>query len=259
MHRMQKIFNLIYLVFFALFLILPLKSQAIETNISVTPENNAKVGDKVEIVYTVYNDDPKAKWVLLRIYDPKYIGNEAMYSAKDRNTVPNLNTTGRYTYTWDTKAAQSNPGDHRIDVVVTEMDEMKELNGVSYAELYKLLPANGGTPTPSNSASGGAGGTPSPTNSGNADATKSLFPSNPEKWTLKTIGDIINNVLTFVSLTAGALAVFMIVWFGFGYFLALGSEEKIEAAKKGILYTLSGLGVIILAKVLVAFLLSIFQ
>jgi len=253
---MKKIFRLIYLIIFAFFFILPLKSQAIETNISVTPENNAKVGDKVGIVYTVYNDDPKAKWILLRIYDPNDLGNEAMYTPKDKDPVPNLNTTGRYTYTWDTKAAQSNPGDHRIDVVVTENDETKELNAISYAELYKLLPANGGTPTPNNTASGG---TPSPTNSGNADANKSLFPSNPEKWTLETIFEIINNILTFVSLTAGALAVFLIVWFGFSYFTAFGSEEKIEGAKKGILYTLSGLGIIILAKVFIALLVSIFQ
>jgi len=254
---MKKFFTLIYLIIFAFFLILPLKSRAIETNISVTPANNAKVGDKVEIVYTVYNDDPKAQWILLRIYDPKYIGDESMYSAKDKDPVPNLNTTGRYTYTWDTKAAGSNPGDHRIDVVVTENDELKELNAISYAELYKLLPADGETPTPSNSAS--AGGTPSPTITGGSDLNKSLFPSNPERWTLETIFEIINNILTFVSIGAGALAVFMIVWFGFGYFMALGSEEKIEAAKKGILYTLSGLGVIILAKTLVAFLLSVFQ
>jgi len=255
---MKKFFGLIWISLILAYMSWGGHALALPTTqineVSFYPES-AKVGETVKINYTIYNNDPAAKWVLLRIYD---VGEtrEEMYQAKDKREVV-YDGQKAYVYSWDTAAAQSKPGDHRIDVTITPLDEAASPLATSRTT-YTLLAA--GVPVPSPSAS-----TPTGTHTGSVvssppgGTTNSLFPSNPEKWTLQTIFDIINNILTFVSISAGALAVLLIVWEAFAYFMAFGSEEKVEAAKKNIVYILSGLGVIILAKVLVAFLLSIFQ
>jgi len=257
---MKKIANLIYLLVFGLsilFLAIPSKSLAGAMSISTNPAS-AKVGDKVTFTINIGSAPAEAYYVEMYISDiTKDASGIITHNFVLKRTYSFQTAPATFTYEWDTSGSVD--GTHQYYALLTKSNHDR-LDGtdIKTYSLSSAAPA-GGTPTPSNSASGGAGGTPSPTNSGNADATKSLFPSNPEKWTLETIFEIINNILTYVSLTAGALAVFMIVWFGFSYFTAFGSEEKIEGAKKGILYTLSGLGVIILAKVLVAFLFSIFQ
>jgi len=254
---MKKIFSLIYLISLILLVFLlawPFPAKAIDIQILIDPPSGAKVGDQVKITYRVSNDDPKAELVLLRIYDPDNLNNENMYSTKARQDAPGDKASMGWTYIWDTKASQSKPGNHRIDVVVTERDETQVLKALS-APLYNLAAIT----SPSPSASIPISLSPSSSVPPAGGASEALFPPNPETWTLKTIEKIINRILTYVSVGAGSLAVFLIVWFGFSYFTAFGSEEKIEGAKKGILYTLSGLAVIILAKVFIAVLLSVFQ
>lgn len=257
---MKKIIGLIWIGLISAYVCVGSQALALPTSqineVSFYPES-AEVGETVKINYTIYNDNPEAKWVLLRIYD---VGEtrEEMYQAKDKRAVDDKGQKA-FVYSWETSAAQSKPGDHRIDVIITPLDEAATPLA-TYRTTYTLSAGSaGGTPSPKNSASAGPGGTPSPTTSTGSAGGEGILPSNPETWTLQTVFKIINRVLTFVSAGAGALAVFLIVWFGFSYFTAFGSEEKIEGAKKGILYTLSGLGVIILAKVFIAVLLSVFQ
>lgn len=244
---MKKIFSLIYLLVFALailFLALPSKSLAGAMSCSANPAS-AKVGDKVTFTIQVNSAPANAYYVEMFIFD--YVTDSAgtLYTPVLKQTYSFPGAPKTYTYEWDT--AESKAGEHDYYAMLEDSKHYR-LDGTD-VKTYSLAAAPAGGTTP----------TPTPINSGSAGAGGSLFPSTPERWSLNTIFEIINNILTFVSLTAGSLAVFLIVWFGFSYFTALGSEEKIEGAKKGILYTLSGLGVIILAKVLVAVLFSVFQ
>ncbi len=257
---MKKIFSLIYLIllFLAMVLSRPTGAQAISIQILMDPASGAKVGDKVKITYRVENDDPNAARVLLRIYSPDNLENEAMYSTKASQDAPPVNAGMGWEYIWDTKASQSEPGNHRVDVVITTRDETEVLMAQS-APLYNLASATSSAqPKPSSSVSDPTGipGELSPPPGGPAE---SLLPGNPEDWGLQTIFEIINRILTFVSLIAGVLAVFLIVWHGFVYFQAFGSEEKVEGAKKAIIYTLSGLALIILSKLFVAWLVEFFK
>lgn len=68
-----------------------------------------------------------------------------------------------------------------------------------------------------------------------------------------TIAHIVNKILTYVAL----IAVIMIIIAGLYLILSLGNDSAKETAKKIVLYTLVGLILILLAKALVMFFISL--
>jgi len=66
---------------------------------------------------------------------------------------------------------------------------------------------------------------------------------------LKTILQIVFGIL-------GSLAALFVVLSGIGYILSNGDPQKVNKAKNGILYSLIGLAVAILAEVIVAFVIN---
>lgn len=63
----------------------------------------------------------------------------------------------------------------------------------------------------------------------------------------------ITKVLQIVFAVAGALAVLMIIISGFRYIVSAGAPEAMTKAKNGILYSVAGLAVCILAETIVTF------
>lgn len=68
-----------------------------------------------------------------------------------------------------------------------------------------------------------------------------------------TIANIVNKILTYVAL----IAVIMIIIAGLYLILSLGSDSAKETAKKIVLYTMIGLILILIAKALVMFFISL--
>ena len=65
------------------------------------------------------------------------------------------------------------------------------------------------------------------------------------------VSSILGNVIDWVLILVGAIAVLFIVWSGIQYITASGNKDKAENAKKTLTYAVLGLIVIVLAKVIV--------
>jgi heme O synthase-like polyprenyltransferase len=63
---------------------------------------------------------------------------------------------------------------------------------------------------------------------------------------------VYGGVIVFMLEMAGILAVFMIVWSGYKYLTAYGSEEKAASAKKSFIYALLGLAIALSALFIVS-------
>lgn len=70
------------------------------------------------------------------------------------------------------------------------------------------------------------------------------------------IVDTINKVTVLVSIVAGAAAVILLVIAGLMYVTSGGDPSKIESAKKTVIYTVVGLFVIVLARLIIGFVIS---
>lgn len=70
-------------------------------------------------------------------------------------------------------------------------------------------------------------------------------------------GGIIGEVVNILAVIAGIVAVIMIVVAGFMYVLSGGESQKINQAKNTIIFALIGLAVIILAKFIIVFVVSL--
>jgi hypothetical protein len=68
-------------------------------------------------------------------------------------------------------------------------------------------------------------------------------------------GQIINDVINFVSILVGVAAVIMIIYAGFRLVTSGGSAESTKSAKDTILYAIIGLVVVVFAQVIVKFVL----
>jgi len=67
----------------------------------------------------------------------------------------------------------------------------------------------------------------------------------------ESLEDLIDGVINFIFWVATALAPLMIVIGGFYFLTAAGNPQQIDTAKKIILYTLVGYGIILLSKGLI--------
>lgn len=68
----------------------------------------------------------------------------------------------------------------------------------------------------------------------------------------------IQTVLKIVFGIAGALALLMVVISGFRYIVSAGEPQAVAKAKNGIIYSVAGLAICILAEVIVTFVIGIF-
>ncbi len=73
----------------------------------------------------------------------------------------------------------------------------------------------------------------------------------------QTLEEVIDNLIDFIFSISIVVAPLMIVWAGGLYITSAGSEDKIKTAKNIIVYALSGLAVVLLAKGLVAIIIQI--
>ena len=90
-----------------------------------------------------------------------------------------------------------------------------------------------------------------------AGATSGTFSSLPgaQKGGLATSSEL-NTILQIVFGVLGSLAALSIVISGISYIVSNGDPQKVNKAKNGILYSLIGLAVAILAEAMVAFVIN---
>ena len=67
-----------------------------------------------------------------------------------------------------------------------------------------------------------------------------------------TAAAILNNVIGWILLLVGGVAVLFIIWGGIQYVTSSGNKDKAEQAKKTLLYAVIGLIIIVLADVIVS-------
>jgi len=214
-------------------------------SINFSPSAGVKIGDKITITYSVTNNDAEAHWIHLRIFDPANINNENMYSTKARDNVPPVGSTQEYTYVWDTAVSQSNPGFHRVDVVVTKWDQTEVLAALNSS--YTLAEAQT-TPTPTPTFT-----STSATGVGNWGTI--IFPSTK----ISSIRDLIVVIIDWLLVLAGALAVIAIIYSGIMYITAGGDPAKAETAKKNLICAIIGVIVIALALVIINTVVSVLE
>jgi len=78
----------------------------------------------------------------------------------------------------------------------------------------------------------------------------------PGSGTNLASGSELQTILQIVFGILGSLAALFVVLSGIGYILSNGDPQKVNKAKNGILYSLIGLAVAILAEVIVAFVIN---
>lgn len=80
-----------------------------------------------------------------------------------------------------------------------------------------------------------------------------ILPSgDPSTWTLNNVSGLIDNVIALAADIAGLIAVIFLIYGAVQYFTAFGNEEKATKAKNTITWAIIGIVVIILARVIVA-------
>ncbi len=71
-----------------------------------------------------------------------------------------------------------------------------------------------------------------------------------------TFGKIVKDVLNIVSILAGMVAVFMVIYGGFPFLTSAGNPESTKAGRNAILYAFIGLIVIAFAQIIVKFVIN---
>jgi protein-S-isoprenylcysteine O-methyltransferase Ste14 len=93
-------------------------------------------------------------------------------------------------------------------------------------------------------------------------AALSLLPAATWAYTAPTVGivettkdptasAVLNDIIGWILLLVGGIAVLFIIWGGIQYVTSSGNKDKAEQAKKTLLYAVIGLIVIVLADVIV--------
>lgn len=80
---------------------------------------------------------------------------------------------------------------------------------------------------------------------------------NPETAATQTLIMFVGNIISQVLLFAGALTILFVILAGINYILAFGKDERIEKGKRGIVWSLVGLVVILLSYAIVQGILQI--
>ena len=251
----MKKFLLRILFSFLVVVFMPLAAEAQSgINITVDP-TTAKVGEKITITVEVIEAPAGSTKVVLYISDtvigtPK--GNEA--HPKDSWTAPDPGNSASYRYTWDTKAALSNPGLHYINVFVTDAADYVKLSQTTTYTLAETeeIDNDGGT-----NGGGGTDGTKDEGTSatGIGDWGTIIFPSTK----ISSIRDLIVAIIDWLLVLAGSLAVIAIIYSGIMYITAGGDPAKAETAKKNLVWAVIGIVIIALALVIINTVVSVLQ
>ena len=79
-----------------------------------------------------------------------------------------------------------------------------------------------------------------------------LFVGRPETYTFANLIDVANRIMTLLLIFAVGSAVIAFLWASYLYMSSFGSEERVKNAKNVWYWTLIGLAVMLLAKVIIA-------
>ncbi len=264
---MKKILALTWLLMLATYLCLAGTTLAAPVSeirdVSFYPQK-AVQGETVFINYTVYNTNPEAHWVLLRMYD---VGEtrEEYYHPKDKRTIPSDGEKA-FVYDWDT--AGSKTGSHRIDILVTPFDEAADPLA-TYSTTYTLNASGSTSPSPSASPTNQSGKT---TPTATKSTTSSLSTQNNPVFKIPNLGKVVfphSNItsvrdllikLIYVSVSfAGVWAVIGVIWSGYIYITAGSNAERAEKAKKNLVWAITGIVIIATSALIVYTFVRIFS
>lgn len=96
-----------------------------------------------------------------------------------------------------------------------------------------------------------------PSNLPTMEVEDAVNDDNPETAATQTLIMFVGNIISQVLLFAGALTIIFVIWAGINYILAFGKDERIEKGKRGIVWSLVGLVLILLSYAIVQGILQI--
>lgn len=217
--------------------------------ITLSP-SNPKIGDKVTVKITIPTVPADADMVNIYITDtlPANILEADSYLKKSVNPFVTGNTFN-YNYTWDT--TQSNPGEHNIVVAV----------------LGKLEPGRQRAVLSTNNTSLTLSSTNGETaNTNNTDGTNTTSTSSSSNWAIPTLSfvtgksfsQIAGNIVNWLLVLAGILAVIFLVYGGILYITAGPDAEKATKGRTAVVNSVIGITIIILALAIINWVVNIF-
>lgn len=217
------------------------------------------VGNQVPIFIKITNTPANAKKINFYITDKDGPFNLAIGQPylKMGFAPPPTGQETTFNYPWDTAAAGSAAGTHYF--IAYLLDENENVIDQD-TQSFNLLGSTGNpnTPTPTNSGTTGGTPTPTPTNSGTTYSGKAFNIANLGKiqflpTKVNSIQELVIVIINWLLGLGGALAVIAIIYSGIMYMIAGADETKAQAAKKNLLWAITGIIVIVLAFVIIGF------
>ncbi|MCL5407151.1 MAG: pilin [Patescibacteria group bacterium] len=263
--------KILFLIFVLAFFFLGLKPALAGNYLTVIPPRADEfyaVGNQVPVKIKISNTPADAKKINLYIHDtPNFadpLGNKHL---KASYAPPPTNQETTFTYTWDTAAAGSNAGIHYFTAELLDANENK-LDADTNS--YTLLgPVNNPNNVDNNSGNNNNTNSNSTNNNGTTGTTTTTAGKAFDLGKLGTVqflptkvnsaSDLIVLVINWLLGLAGTLAVVAIIYSGIMYMMAGSDEAKAEAAKKNLIWAITGVVVILLAFVIITWIGSLIK
>ena len=220
----------------------PIKAQAAAT-FSFNPLSGGKVGEKIKINITVTNIPAATEKIELVIFDAP--PNEDL---DYRKLYFEVNASQPFKYTWDTAAAESVVGPHRVVAYADKTVNGELKRGQSLGEAtYTLLSASSGeTPAP----------TDNPSGSGVAFDLGNLGTVTFLPTKVDNLQELLGAIIIWFLNILGAIAVIAIIYSGIMYITAGPDTARAEAAKKNLAWAIVGIVIILLAVLIINFVIN---
>lgn len=219
----------------------PSKAQA-QATFSFDPLSGAKVGEKIQVSITVTAIPTGTEKIELVIFDaPPH--EDLDY----RKLYFEVNASQPFQYTWDTAAAESVVGPHRLVIYAnkTVNGELKRGQNLGEAS-YTLLSASSDETTPSDT----SGNTSTAFDLGNL-GTVTFLPTKVDN-----LQELLGAIIIWFLNILGAIAVIAIIYSGIMYITAGPDTARAEAAKKNLAWAIVGIIIILAAFLIVNFVIS---
>ncbi len=207
------------------------------------PASGGKVGEKIKINITVTNIPADAEKLELVIFDAP--PNE---DQDYRKLYYNVNASQPLKYTWDTEAAESVVGPHRIVIYAnkTVNGELKRGQNLGEASYTLLSASSDDTETPPDTADGSS----TAFDLGRLGRVTFL----PTK--VNSPAELVLVIINWLIGILGSLAVIAIIYSGIMYITAGPDTARAEAAKKNLLWAIVGIVIILAAFLIVNFVIN---
>lgn len=257
---MKKAIFLILLGFGSMIFLLGFSKVWAQSDLSPTPDitftfnkTNAKVGETIEVRFLVEKFPSSGKIVKLTITDP-VSGSD--YVKKEYTDVPTAGSDYTWVYDWDTKTAQSNPGQHEVRVNILDKDRYSIYQESTF---YNLSAADSTINNGADDQNQNNNQNTTDNNPPADDSKKSVEGFNLGKLGTVTFlptkindaKELIMAIINWLLSLLGALAVVAIVYSGLMYITAGSDTAKSENAKKNLTWAIIGIVVIMVSFVLV--------